>query len=331
MRHFVVVFAILMAGPHLDAVEGKMPKAIEDKGNKEQINFVLAGAKAGDFCKSFNEKRVAKIGIDPKLAKTTFKELRFDGMTLSQAIDKLADEVKGKSYVLRDFYYIGASLPAGVKVATGDGKDQSVPGMLSTLPVEFSGVQPGQYRSIPFINQTPAECREEMEPVLLYVHDDSILENNPKAIWFETFVFEDPKIKAALKDFNCVMLDSKNKDWPATIHAPAKGGFAVYLMTCDMQVKAMFTHKQYNVPMPHFLGAIKTTLNANASVKKRVGKILAKGKEKGKKPPEEEEAFGQENKENRKTGISILDKKKDDKKDDKKPVTPEKPVVEEEE
>ncbi len=102
---------------------------------------------------------------------------------------------------------------------------------------------PGQYRSLPWITQGPKESQEGGKPVLLYVYDLVLGDNNPKALFYETFMFDEPAAKKALESFNFTLVATNSNDWPKGILDQAKGGVAIFVLNAEGQQQAMWNTK----------------------------------------------------------------------------------------
>lgn len=258
-------------------LQGKLPKDIEKKANDQTCNIGMAGADAKGLVKIFNDFRKVKVGIDPKFANKTIKKIDFGGRNLPGAVDMVADKVGAKSFVVRDFLYIGKSLPMGLKPSFGDGKINGYPQALAQLDIIFPGIEPGSYRTLPWLGTDPKECSEELLPIMLYVHDAAIKEKNHKSIFFETMVFDNPKLKEVFKDWTLVMIPSSSNTWPKAFTRQATGGFALFLMTCDLRPHQTLTTRFYKQMNADVLAKMaQRVAKSNVGVAKRLARKFGK-------------------------------------------------------
>lgn len=152
------------------------------------------------------------------------------------------------------------------------------------------------------------EARKLEKPILLYIYDvqDGKASDPVKQVQQE--IFANSGVRQAFSDFTPVMQSMQSTSWPAVYTAQAKNGVALFVMTCDANPVAVFTHK--NLPKavkdakagtedyPMLVGAADAARKSNpkalAAMKKNPPKDyispeqLAAQREAAQQPPEPE-------------------------------------------
>ncbi|MCZ7644931.1 MAG: hypothetical protein M5U26_06555 [Planctomycetota bacterium] len=265
------------------ALEGALPEAVKAKMLSKPLNFGLAGSPAKDYVKTFNEQQGGKVAIEAALAKKTLA-LDFGGKSLFAGVDELAAKLGAKAYAIRDFVYIGAKLPPGLGPSTGDGKLSGYPAALATLPAEFPGIRPGTYRCFPWLSRNPQELKGEGKPVLMYIYDIALADNNPLALYYETAVFEDPKFQEAVKERFCfTLLKTDDTSWPAEFLTGAKDGAAVFVLTGEMKMIGSWNTKTPRPPMDAVLAACQRAMQQTKPAAKTTAAAKTEDEEPGAK------------------------------------------------
>jgi len=92
------------------------------------------------------------------------------------------------------------------------------------------------------------EARKLGKPIFLYVYDPMDGKPSDPVKKVQKEIFANPGVQQAFAQFTPVMQPISASNWPPAFTRPAKNGVALYVMPCNAQPVATFTHR--NLPKP---------------------------------------------------------------------------------